>query len=112
MYGLMETPIEMDDLGGKPTIFENIHIRCSIAKPAGPILCEPAFVSLQESSLIWNNSMDISYGTWHSMWVWYQPPSNTTIDSVYKHFFTQLMSRQSHWVLLTHIYGWRSKFPV
>jgi len=26
VYTVMENPIKMDDLGGKPTIFGNIHI--------------------------------------------------------------------------------------
>ena len=26
VYNIRENPIEMDDLGGKPTIFGNIHI--------------------------------------------------------------------------------------
>ena len=28
---IMETPIKMDDLGGKPTIFGNIHVCCDFA---------------------------------------------------------------------------------
>ena len=29
MVKIMETPIKMDDLGGRPTIFRNIHIPTS-----------------------------------------------------------------------------------
>ena len=28
MVKIMENPIKMDDLGGKPTIFGNIHLGC------------------------------------------------------------------------------------
>ena len=31
MVKIMENPIKMDDLGGKPTIFGHIHFACNIA---------------------------------------------------------------------------------
>ena len=36
MVKIMENPIKMDDLGGKPTIFGNTHMLGICLEPAGP----------------------------------------------------------------------------
>ena len=50
MVKIMENPIKMDDLGGKPTIFGNTHFRDAVGRNPSPVVLFPIWPASVETA--------------------------------------------------------------